>query len=359
MSCSSCQQRHVLTSERRSELPLRRALVVSMLALLSMLLCTPAWPAQLPQLVTPNWTRLSTYRDVTSYVDRSTTDLITAIPDLKGLQPVANKAEGMKALKLLLDRVGKNVQEFYAKFPDTTSLEHITMQKFGPNGNVVSSRDEVFHYLAITPPGNGVSTLLEYRTDRAGKRVESAGLEYGYAVTSGFASTAIYLHPVLQPDSSFRYLGTQDIDGKKTDVIVFAQRPAWAELTTQVSIGGKSTNLLVQGLAWIDPHSYQIVRMRTDLLAPSPEIGLMGETTVVNFTEVQFPEMPGTILWLPRKVTVTTKWEARVPVETSFYPPDSRFPVTSTDYVWRQETYRNIHRYSDYRLFTAKSTLKY
>ncbi len=359
MSCSACQQRHVLISELRSKVPLRRALMLSILTVLSMLPCMPAWPAQLPQLVTPNWAQVSTYRDVKSYVDRSTADLTATIPDLKGLQPVANKAEGMKTLKPLLDRVGKNVQEFYSKFPDTTSLEHITMQKFGPNGKIISSRHEVFRYLAIAPPGRGVSTLLEYRTNQAGKRVESAGLEYGYAVTSGFASTAIYLHPVLQPDSSFRFLGTQKLDGKETDVIAFAQRPAWADLTLQFNTGRKTINLLVQGLAWVDPGSYQIVRMRTDLLAPSPETGLMGETTVVNFMEVQFPQMPGTILWLPRKVTVSIKSAARVPVKRTFDLPGGEGPVTATDYVWAYETYRDIHRYSDYRLFTSKSTLKY
>jgi hypothetical protein len=45
--------------------------------------------------------------------------------------------------------------------------------------------------------------------------------------------------------------------------------------------------MLTQGIAWIDKESFHIVRMRSDLLAPQPEIGLEEQTTKVDFSEVK------------------------------------------------------------------------
>jgi hypothetical protein len=58
--------------------------------------------------------------------------------------------------------------------------------------------------------------------------------------------------------------------------------------------------LLLQGIAWVDRSSFQILRMRTDLLAPKIQFGevqpgfsgaLAGVQTLVTFCEVQSPEV--------------------------------------------------------------------
>jgi hypothetical protein len=45
--------------------------------------------------------------------------------------------------------------------------------------------------------------------------------------------------------------------------------------------------MLVQGIAWVDIHNFQIIRLRTDLLAPRREIHLERLTTTVTFSEVR------------------------------------------------------------------------
>lgn len=337
----------------------RRSCVAAVMAIVAAFWCGYARSAPFPQLVTPNWAQLAAYWNVKSYVDRSTAELIATIPDLKGLHPVTNKQQGEKFLNTILGRVGNNVRQFFAEFPDITSHEHITMERLGPGGRIEFWRDETFRYLAVARPGQAVSTLEEYRTDKSGKPVQPTGLTQGFVVTKGFASAAIYLHPALQPDSSFRYLGKQKLDRRDTDVIAFAQRPAWAGLPIEVSIGGRTASLLVQGLLWIDPANYQIVRMRTDLLAPCPYLGLMGATTVITFRRVRFQEMPETVLWLPRKVTVTTKWEGNGYTERTSALYGTNGLTTVIARHRQQLTFRNIHRYSHYRLFGSKSKLKY
>jgi hypothetical protein len=336
-----------------------RARRLAMLALAVMLCGALAKSAPRPQLIDQSPTDLEAYKNIVSYVDRTPAELAAMIPDLKGLEPAANQAEGEKALGEILGRVGENVRQYCKEFPDTTSREDITMERLRPDGEVDSARQEAFRYLAVSHTEHGSFALREYRTDLAGKPSDPTGLEQGLVVTKGFASEMLYFHPAARSDAFFRYLGTQIVDGKETDVVAFAQRPGWASLTVRVMVGGRSAAVLVQGVAWIDSTSYQIIRMRTDLLAPRPDLGLLGETVVTTFGEVRFPEKPKTVLWLPQDVTVTAQWKGKATVTRVVTSTDPRFNEGRDSIKWESRTYRNIHHYSDYRLFASESKLKF
>ncbi len=99
----------------------------------------------------------------------------------------------------------------------------------------------------------------------------------------------------------------------------------------KVEVNGRFVLILFQGIAWIDAASCQIVRMQTDLLAPRQDVGLDRQTTELTFDIVRLPGV-SSALRLPREVVVTSESQGRV--------------------------FRNIHRYWDYKLFTAESTIK-
>ena len=86
--------------------------------------------------------------------------------------------------------------------------------------------------------------------------------------------------------------------------------------------------MMYHGLAWIDPRNHQILRMRTDLLAPRMDVLLARLTTEVWYREEHFSASPQAF-WLPREVVVTIGWNGRV--------------------------YKNRHRYSEYRVFSVVS----
>ena len=154
-------------------------------------------------------------------------------------------------------------------------------------------------------------------------------MQGAYLLTIGFASASIHFHPLYQAGSNFRYLGRQVIDKRETFVVAFAQRPETARVVGQVQVGQASTTVLLQGVAWIDATAYQIVQMRTDLLAPRPDFyGLEKQTTQVRFREVQFKHAHSA-LWLPHEVVVTT--------------------------YWNRQILRNRHRYSKFMLFTVET----
>jgi hypothetical protein len=95
--------------------------------------------------------------------------------------------------------------------------------------------------------------------------------------------------------------------------------------------------MLMQGVAWVDKQSFQALRMRTDLLAPQPEIGLDEQTTEVDFSEVQLQDV-ATPLSLPRDVRVYVKFGKSL----------SR-PF--------EEAFRNVHHYTNYRRYRVSTKI--
>jgi len=89
--------------------------------------------------------------------------------------------------------------------------------------------------------------------------------------------------------------------------------------------------LLFQGIAWIDQDSFRIFRLRTDLLKPQSKIRLQQQTTEISYNPVQFTKT-GLVAWLPSQVAVTVQWAGK--------------------------KYRNVHRYSDFKLFNAETREK-
>ncbi len=289
-----------------------------------------AWPgvrtaadAACRQLRDPG--ELQRYANVRPIVDWTLDEMTRALPELKRLEP----AQGQQELPLILQRVGENVETLFRNFPNTSSLEQVTQRRWSGEGWSEAEISQMFHYLALARPAETAPGLEEYRTDAKGRQAELHGLQRGFLLTQGFVSMAIYFHPLEQSGSAFRYLGRQMMHKRQTYVVAFAQRPAMARVTGQTTIGEKSVAILVQGVAWIDPASFQIVRLRTDLLAPREDIGLKRQTTEVDFDEVRFSSVAAR-LWLPRKVAVKQEWK-----DWTFY---------------------NLHRYSGFKLFKVEAT---
>jgi len=227
----------------------------------------------------------------------------------------------------VLQKVGEKVETFFRTFPNTTSEEVVQESIFSRTAS--SGPLQRFHYLMLAQHGGTDLALKEYRTDDQGHEAEvaSRGSFFG---TQGFASAPLHFHPLYQPGERFRYLGRLRIDNREVDVVAFAQRPDNPKIVYSFEAAGKSSGLLVQGFAWIDSETYQILRMNFFLLAPRPDIGLTAADTDIVLEEVHFPDSP-MIAWLPQRVIIYI--------------------------TWKGYHFRNIHHYSAFKLFRTKSVI--
>jgi hypothetical protein len=265
------------------------------------------------------------------YLEEPLEQLITRIPELKGICPAANG----EALAMILRKTGAGVDEFFDNVVGLVAQEQIKQERIGGVGGSRSVRDS---YLILRHGNSTQADFDEFRMDANGNRLDQISLTDGFLVTSGFGLMCMHFSTALQWDSRFLYLGDQRVGVRDTHVVAFAQLPGEATLkvTLRGARGGEA-HMLTQGIAWIDKESFHIVRMRSDLLAPQPEIGLEEQTTKVDFSEVKLRDVPAP-LWLPRDVNVYVKIRQFLPGRSD-------------------EKFRNVHHYTDYRRYRVSAKI--
>lgn len=263
-------------------------------------------------------------------VELSERQLHRLYPELSGLK----SADPQTDLSMILQHVGANEDAFLRNVPNLTAREDVVVHQQAQTE--IGGADRTFPvfsgrytYLVLAHRESDGVHLVEYRTDLKGKEVKP-GLNGAPASTQGFALVAFFFDKFHQTLATFRYLGRQVVDHGEMYVVAFAQRPEGAQLTGQINVGGKTSSTAYQGIAWIDPVKFQIRRMRTDLLEPRPEVGLIAQTTEVHFMEVHLP-MVGAPLWLPRSVVISS--------------------------LGNGQLVRNRHRYYNYQRFVANARI--
>ncbi len=263
---------------------------------------------------------LNVYANAKTVLDASPEELFQRYPDLKKTLKLSKNQDQLESL---LKQVGERTAEFFHNFRDTSSVEDVVQQMTDARGNGRTNRSR-FLYLMVGE-SSGSSLIDEYRADEKGKQLDLQGLESGFLLASKLVAHVAFFLPRMQPECGFRYLGTTS--NPNAHLIAFAQKSERPTIVGTFMTTNGEKILLYQGLVWIDPSTYQILRMRSDLLAPRFDTWLERQTTEVEFSEVRFPD--DRTLWLPR--------EARL------------------EALYLHVTYRNRHRYSGYKRFTVES----
>ena len=281
-----------------------------------------------------------------TYLDYPLRKLSEVVPALSGMKPDNSQDK----LSSILSKVGEATVHSLATAPNLISLEDVyslvISREAGPANSVLGmeeipalrdmeeqlrqSRSVEFNYLLLFDHhADGATAIQELRTDFKNRQVRSAG-DGGALHGFGFAYQWLLLSPANQSELRFRYLGTQRIDDHQTFVLGFAQIPNRVKVPGKYEWAGEEVPFFFQGIAWIDQSTFEVVRLRTDLLSPVPSVNLQNMTTELRFRSVRIHGF-GTVLWLPSEVLIRT---------------------TRSDSIFEE-----IHQYSRYRFFHAESKL--
>jgi VWFA-related protein len=234
-----------------------------------------------------------------TYIDASVPELVERVPELKTLQPAPDQQE----LPLILQKMGQSEDRFARDVGNLIAREYVTEEKLTRKGGVAAKKHFQDNYL-ILHRGNEWGADAEYRMDDKGHRLGPIGLESGYLLTSGYALSSIGFSTAVQSQSEFRYIGEEEMDSREAYVLGFVQKPGKSTFSTSMSLNKSAAmDVLTQGVLWVDKNSFQIIRMRTDLLAQRNGIRLDQLTTVVTFFAVHLQDIAEP-LWLPSDVDV-------------------------------------------------------
>ena len=278
----------------------------------------------------------------TSYLDYPLRKLRGAVPALGDLKPDDSQQE----LPRILSRVGEVTQASLAAVPNLTAQEDVysfvAPRDSAPVNSVLGLRESPallnleaqlretrsieFNYLLLFDHhADGATTIRELRTDLKNRPVNQVAL-HGF----GFAYQWLLLTSANQSELRFRYFGKQTMNGHQTYVLGFVQVPSLVKLPAKYQWANQEAPFYFQGVAWIDQSSFQIVRLRTDLLSPVPSLNLEFLTTELHFGSVHIHGF-NSELWLPSEVLIRT--------------------------VRSDTIFQELHDYGRYRFFHAEGKL--
>ena len=312
-----------------------RALVVLLtlvVACIGAVRARPQQPAAVPQPPEPTVqltpAEIEIYKSAHTLIDWSPRE-IRKCPFLQKLRP----ARSQDQLPMVLERAGQAVALLFHDFPRIACDEVVVSEASAgaPRGTLRGTKLHRFRYIAIPRSLGDFQGFEEYRTDLKGNRADAASLSDFFMITSNFISTCLYLSPADQRASRFRLFGIQPIREQKCHVVGFAQEPERVRRISMFKFRDQHDVVLVQGLAWIDFETFQILRITTWLLAPRIDVSLSSHTSTVDFYPVR-PRGSERVLWLPRDVTVVTNY--------------------------RGIRFSNAHHYSNFKLFRVESAIK-
>ena len=271
-----------------------------------------------------------TYSNAAAYLDNPLPSLKAAIPMLDGLKYDANQDQ----LPPILTRLAQTIDDVLPKLPNLVSREEIFHGTQGPtalprsvvlgSGSAEEKPYQEYKYLILchrTP--DGTTKVEESRTDLSGRPVQS---DEASVIGRGFAYQWLLFSKANQAEFRFRYLGQQSVDGRKTFVVAFAQKPDQVSVPAHFVWGGKRVPVFYQGVLWIDQSTSNIALIRTDLLGPLPSLQLERLTTELHFSSVHIHDL-GENFWLPRELHIVVQ-QSKAAAEED-------------------------HRYSDYHLYRA------
>jgi len=268
----------------------------------------------------------------TAYFELPIPKLKEQVPALRGLRYDSSQ----ERLSSILDHVARTIADVLPRLPNLISRESVygfqSPRDTSAAGGLPSAQpwNREFKYLILSHHhGDGSTTLEELRVDSKGKPVDAPGLfaaPRGY----GFAYQWLFFSAANQHDFRFRYLGEQSKDGRKTYVVGFAQDPQRVQEPAYFQAGAKTEPFFFQGVLWIDQSTFNIAALRTDLLAPLPDVNLRRLTTQLTFRSVPIHGY-NAVFWLPSEVIISCD-QGGGPMEES-------------------------HRYSDYHLFHAETRI--
>jgi hypothetical protein len=226
------------------------------------------------------------------------------------------------SLDEVLHGAGQRMIEFVTgleKFAATEHVEHFPIDKTGARKD--PDRRQFSYVVTVSQNQLGTFLLDEYRN------AHDAPEDFPeHIATHGLPAMALIFHPVLASDFDFKCEGLGKWGGEPVWQVHFAQREDRRVRIRSYVVNGNAYAVYLEGRAWIDPKSFDVIRMESELAKPVAPILLTKERLAISYAPVKFPKEQQD-LWLPR--------EAEMYVEQ------------------KGKRYYRRHTFSDFKLFTV------
>jgi len=245
-----------------------------------------------------------------------------AAPDATAAQPFVGSCSAGE----VIPRVSDHVQQFVESINRITATELMNFERRNRKGRFEEDAKSKVNYVAIIQPiENGFLSVEEFRNGFPGM----SGFP-GHISATGSVALVLIFHPLHLNEFVFVCKGLTYWRNLPVYEITFQQRDDVPNTMSEFRVGRMSYDIFLKGTAFVDPDSFQILHLDTDLLRPIPDI-LELEHQSIDYGAVSFATRSDQ-LWLPQVATIAVRF--------------------------RNKDFSERHAYSDYRLFAIDTGQK-
>jgi len=129
-----------------------------------------------------------------------------------------------------------------------------------------------------------------------------------HIATDGLPAMVSIFHPLLASDFRFQCEGLGQWKGKPAWQVHFSQRPDKPSRIRAYIVSARHYRVPLKGRVWIDPGTFQVLQLDSELVNPIKEIELSNERSSIEYGLVQFHSQKQEIwlaqtanLWVERK----------------------------------------------------------
>ncbi len=209
--------------------------------------------------------------------------LLLALPSARAVGPTSTPPNP-------LDQAQHQVTAYLATLADLHCTESVTQEKLGGNGHVEALERAKYDYL-IMMDGNGDDFHLnESRIESSATRAKPVSM----LTSDGIATVLLVFHPYYRDSFTFDIGVEEMVDGKPAIPVHFTQIPG-RRSPAALALGGRQYPLELEGKAWLDKQSGEVVKIDANLLHDMTDVGLRSIHLKVDYKPTTLGKNPTTI----------------------------------------------------------------
>ena len=194
----------------------------------------------------------------------------------------------------VMENAGSRMLELVANFNNIDATEEMVHERLDDIGKSIETVKRRFDYLvSISEVRPGLLDVEELRNGTAAPSVFP-----GDIATRGVPALALVFHPDFRSDYEMTCAGQGELRGHPVWIVDFKQKAHRPSRLRLYRIDSMVYPVSLEGRAWIDTETFQVMRLETDMIHPMPEIQLLRDYIRVDYKPVQF-QGAKTVLWLP------------------------------------------------------------
>jgi len=170
-----------------------------------------------------------------------------------------------------IDQAQRQITAYLDKLADLHCTESVTQEKLAPSGHVQATGRAKYDYLIMMSGTGDDFQLNESRVESASANIKQPQLPM--LITNGAATVLLVFHPYYRNSFTFEAGNEETVNGRPAVSVHFAHI-AGRRSPAALALRGREYPLELQGTAWLDSQSGEVVKVEASLLHDMSDVGL-------------------------------------------------------------------------------------